>query len=327
MNAHRVKDEELHAYVDGRLDGDRRLAVERWLAEDAEAARRVEDYRAQAVLLHEMFDSVLREEPSRGVNDLTQQLKGRLAGNDNTPPWHARPLVRVAAAVMLVVAGAAGGYLGRGTVAPTVTAQAPQPPAKRATLQTFAEEAAQAHRFYTADERFQVEMGAEDQGALDSWLSQRVGRSIFGPDLSKAGYRLIGGRSLPTDTGAGAQYMYLNDQGKRITLFVGQPPAGQEASFSFAQNGDVATFYWVEGGLAYALIGRLSRDELLGITKAVYEDVKAGPKPRQPAAPAPQPPQAQQPVQQPAEQPQPQMQHQEQNPVQPISDTQKPKES
>ncbi|WP_029009787.1 anti-sigma factor family protein [Azospirillum halopraeferens] len=323
MDAHRVKDEELHAYVDGRLDGDRRLAVERWLAEDAEAARRVEDYRAQAALLHEMFDSVLREEPPRGVNDLTQQLKGRFAGNDNVPTWHARPLVRVAAAVMLLVVGAAGGYLGHGAMVPVEVAKAPAPAPDRPTLQTFAAEAAKAHRFYTADERFQVEMGAEDQGALDSWLSHRVGRSIFGPDLSGAGYRLIGGRSLPTETGPGAQYMYRNDQSKRITLFVGQPPAGQEASFSFAQNGDVATFYWVEGGLAYALIGRLSKDELLGITKAVYEDVKAGRKPRQPA---PQP-QAQQPVQQPAEQPQPQMQHQEQNPVQPVSDTLKPKDS
>ncbi|MGQ9370479.1 anti-sigma factor family protein [Azospirillum sp. A39] len=313
-------DEELHAYVDGCLDGDRRLAVERWLAEDAEAARRVEDYRAQAALLHEIFDPVLREAPTDAAHELTLQLKGRLAGNDNVPPWHARPLVRVAAAVMLVVAGASGGYLGRSAVAPAPVTVA-QPVAKRATLQTFAEEAAQAHRFYTADERFQVEMGAEDQGALNSWLSHRVGRSVFGPDLSKVGYRLIGGRSLPTDTGAGAQYMYINDQSKRITLFVGQPPAGQEASFSFAQNGDVATFYWVEGGLAYALIGRLSKDELLGITKAVYEDVKAGPKPAQPAEQPPQQPMAPQPAEQ------PQMQRQEQNPVQPISDTQKSKES
>ncbi|HYF89986.1 anti-sigma factor family protein, partial [Azospirillum sp.] len=64
MNAHqgigRVTEDELHAYVDGQLDGSRRLAVERWLAEDPDAARRADDYRAQAMLLHEMFDTVLR---------------------------------------------------------------------------------------------------------------------------------------------------------------------------------------------------------------------------------------------------------------------------
>lgn len=311
MTAHRMKEDDLHAYVDGQLDGDRRLAVERWLAEDPEAARKVEDYRAQTALLHEIFDSVLREDSAPETRELADKLKGRIAGNDNRPAWHARAWVRMAAAVMLVVSGAAGGYFGRGATGPSPVVQQ-----QRQTLLTFAEEAAQAHRFYTADERYQVEMGADDPGALDSFLSQRVGKDVFGPDLSKVGFRLIGGRSLPTDLGAGAQYMYVNDQGKRITLFVGAPPAGQSNSFSFAQNGDVATFYWVEGQLAYALIGRLSRDEMLGITKAVYDDVKAG---RRLAPPPPRPnPEETKPEHREGEQ---------NNGVQPVSDTHKPKDS
>lgn len=311
MTAHRLKDEDLHAYVDGYLDGDRRLAVERWLADDQDAARRVEDYRAQAALLHEIFDPVLREEFAPEIHSLAEQLKGRIAGNDNRPAWHAKPWVRMAAAVLLLVGGAAGGYVGRGVTTPSPATQQ-----QRQTLLTFAEEAAQAHRFYTADERYQVEMGADDPGALDSFLSQRVGKEVFGPDLSKAGYRLVGGRSLPTDLGAGAQYMYINEQGKRITLFAGSSPAGQSNSFSFAQNGDVATFYWVEGQLAYALIGRLSRDELLGITKAVYDDVKAGRR----LAPPPPNPEEKNPDQQ-------RRDGEQGNGVQPVSDTHKPKDS
>lgn len=316
MNAHqalgRVTEDELHAYVDGQLDGNRRLAVERWLAEDPEAARRAEDYRAQAILLHEMFDTVLREPPSDKVQELSDRLKGRIAFNDNRPAWHARPLVRFAAAVMLVVAGAAGGWMGRG-----VDQQAGAPVAQqRQTLATFAQEATQAHRFYTSDERFQVELGADNQDELNGWLSKRMGRDVFGPDLGRVGYRLIGGRSLPTDLGAGAQYMYANDANKRITLFVGAPQGGNQSNFSFTQNGDVATFYWVEGPLAYALAGRLSKEELLEIAKAVYQDVKAGP-PRREA-----PPEQQQ------QQQQPQQQQQEQPAgVQPISDTHKAKES
>lgn len=316
MDAQTVKDDDLHAYVDGHLHGERRIAVERWLAEDAEAQRRVESYRAQTALLHELFDPVLREAPGDELREMTERLKGRLAGNDNTPAWHARTWVRAAAAVTLIIAGAAGGWFGRQTVEPTKVAvvQQPRPP-----LQTFAAEAAQAHRFYTADDRFQVEMNADDPGALDSFLSQRVGRSVFGPDLSRVGYRLVGGRSLPTELGAGAQYMYASEHGKRITLFAGPAQQGQEGSFSFAQQGDVATFYWVEGALAYALIGRLSRDELMGITKEVRSDLKAGPRSREEARP-PQPPAQPQPTQQP-EQPQ------EPNPVQPVSDTHKPKAS
>lgn len=306
MNAHRVTDDELHAYVDGQLAPERRLVVERWLADDPEAARRAEDYRAQSALLHEIFDPVLREPASDPVHDLTEKLRGRVAGNDNVPAWHAKPWVRMAAAVMLVVAGAGGGWFGRGAVnnAPAVQ--------QRETLATFAHEASQAHRFYTSDERFQVELGADNQDELNSWLSKRVGREVFGPNLDKVGYRLIGGRSLPTDLGAGAQYMYINDQNKRITLFVGAPQAGNPSKFSFTQNGDVATFYWVEGSLAYALAGRLSKEELLGIAEAVYNDVKAGPPRRE----QPQP-----------EEQQNQPHEQQQNGVQPVSDTQKPKDS
>ncbi|PWC33107.1 anti-sigma factor [Azospirillum sp. TSO35-2] len=310
MNAHRVTEDELHAYVDGQLDGNRRLAVERWLADDPDAARRADDYRLQSALLHDLFDTVLREPPSDAVHDLTDRLKGRIALNDNRPAWHARPLVRFAAAVMLVVAGAAGGWLGRGEEQRAAAPIAQQ----RQTLATFAEEATEAHRFYTSDERFQVELGADNQDELNGWLSKRMGRDVFGPDLGRVGFRLIGGRSLPTDLGAGAQYMYVNDADKRITLFVGAPQAGNPSKFSFTQNGDVSTFYWVEGPLAYALAGRLSKEELLKIAEAVYADVKAGPPRRDPP---------------PEKQPQQQQQQQQEQPagVQPISDTQKAKDS
>ena len=314
MNAQRVTDDELHAYVDGQLAPERRLFVERWLADDPDAARRAEDYRAQAALLHELFDPVLREPASGPVEELTDKLRGRMPGNDNGAPWHGRAWVRMAAAVMLVVAGAGGGWLGRGAVDESPVVQ------QRQTLQTFAEEATQAHRFYTSDERFQVELGADNQDELNSWLSKRVGRDVFGPDLGKVGLRLIGGRSLPTEQGAGAQYMYVNDANKRVTLFVGAPRSGNASKFGFSQNGDVATIYWVEGPLAYALAGRMPKEDLLRIAEAVYSDVKAGPR-----RPEPPPQQNQQP---PQDQPQPQPQ-QDQQPggVQPISDTHKPKDS
>ena len=69
----------------------------------------------------------------------------------------------------------------------------------------------------------------------------------------------------------------------------------------------------MEGQLAYALAGRLSKEELLEIAKAVYQDVKAGPPRREP----------------PQQEQQPQQQQQQDQPagVQPVSDTHKPKES
>jgi anti-sigma factor RsiW len=286
MVARPVDDRDLHAYVDGCLDPQRRIEVEACLAEDPASAERVNAYRSQIDQLHELFDDVLGEQSTPAMDDLQNRLAGKMAGNDNyRRGWLRSPFARMAAAVVLLLAGGTGGWMLRDPE-PTVVEQQ-QPP-----LQSFAQEAVQAHTFYASDNRFAVEMGGEDRGALDSWLSERLGRRIFGPDLSSAGFRLIGGRSLPTATGVGAQYMYENDGKRRLTLFVGTPKAGQEAAFSFVQKGDVSMFYWVEGSIAYALIGRLDRDQLMNITQTVYRELKIRNVPPAPPPAAPPPPEA-----------------------------------
>ncbi|HSK40577.1 MAG TPA: anti-sigma factor [Arenibaculum sp.] len=268
MAGRAIKDSELHAYVDGWLEPERRLEVEAYLVRDAEAAARVNAYRMQTEALHSLFDPVVAEDlPAPELTGLRDRLTARLAGNDNRRGgWLSSTWMRSAAAVVVLVSGVAGGWFLNEFERVGVA----RPP-----LQTFAEEAVQAHAFYTAS-RFAVEMGAEDPGALDTWLSQRLGRSIFGPDLTSVGYRLIGGRSLPTAHGAGVQYMYENDAQRRLTLFVSVPNGGQEAAFSYVQQGDISMFYWLEGSLAYALIGQVGRDDLMGIAQAVYRDFKTG---------------------------------------------------
>ena len=73
-----MRDSDLHAYVDGQLDSARRIEVETWLAEDEEAARRVEAYRAQNAALHSLFDSILNERLDGRLADLGEQLGERL---------------------------------------------------------------------------------------------------------------------------------------------------------------------------------------------------------------------------------------------------------
>jgi len=286
MVARPVDDRDLHAYVDGCLDSQRRIEVEAWLAEDPASAERVNAYRSQIDQLHDLFDGVLREPATPAMDEMHDRLSGQMAGNDNRRRgWLHSPFARMAAAVVLLLAGGTGGWVLREQEPATVEQEQP-------TLQNFAQEAVQAHTFYASDNRFAVEMGGEDRGALDSWLSERLGRRIFGPDLSASGFRLIGGRSLPTTTGAGAQYMYENESKRRLTLFVGTPKAGQEAAFSYVQKGDVSMFYWVEGSIAYALIGRLERDQLMNITQTVYRELKIRNVPPPPPPAAPPPPEA-----------------------------------
>ncbi|MEI6558431.1 MAG: anti-sigma factor [Rhodospirillaceae bacterium] len=280
-----MRDSDLHAYVDGQLDSARRIEVETWLAEDEEAARRVEAYRTQNATLHSLFDSILKEPADGRLVDLGERLGQRLDAAAARRSWWSQPgWRRLAAAVTFIAAGLGAGWLGRGQV---VTVPVAQAPAGQPTLQAFAEEATQAHTFY-AHSRFEVEMGADNQDALNNWLSERLGRSVFGPDLGAIGYRLIGGRSLPAEGGAVAQYMYETEGGNRLTLFVGTPKADQQSAFSFVKHGEIASFYWAEGVLSYALVGRFERDQLMSIAQTVHQKLKSGPSPR----PAPAPPQA-----------------------------------
>ena len=67
MVARPVDDRDLHAYVDGCLDTQRRIEVEAWLAEDPASAERVNAYRSQIDQLHDLFDGVLRVLPAAQI--------------------------------------------------------------------------------------------------------------------------------------------------------------------------------------------------------------------------------------------------------------------
>lgn len=174
-----------------------------------------------------------------------------------------------------------------------------------APAQRFAQQAAVAHAVYQPEVRHPVEVAAAQQEHLVQWLSKRLGLQLKLPVLAADGYELVGGRLLPGDTGARAQFMYQNSQGERITLYLGgltppddaiataarpvdkdgkdgQPaPPGTNSSaaeattaFQFTQEGPVPSFYWTDAGFGYALSGQLSRTELLNLATTVYRQLQ-----------------------------------------------------
>ena len=137
-----------------------------------------------------------------------------------------------------------------------------------------------AHVVYAPEVRHAVEVAAEQQEHLVQWLSKRLGRPLKVPDLSAQGYELVGGRLLPGENGARAQFMYQAAGGERITLYlgamdgaVGMSERRQETAFSFSNAGPAPGFYWVDQGFGYALSGKLPREALLRIAEAVYQQL------------------------------------------------------
>ena len=92
--------------------------------------------------------------------------------------------------------------------------------------------------------------------------------------LVAEGYELVGGRLLPGESGAVAQFMYQDAKGKRLTLYVSRLAAeNRDTAFRFSQEDKVAVFYWIDGALGYALSGELPKADLLNIATTVYKQI------------------------------------------------------
>ena len=243
----KLSEDDLHAYVDDRLDPERRRAVEAELAQSPEDVARAAAYREQAAALHALYDPVLGEPVPERLRNLRPSGRG----------------ARYAIAAGWLIAGAALGWL-----AHELASDLPQ------SRPTLARQAAVAHAVYSPEVRHPVEVGAAEQEHLVNWLSKRLGAKLRTPLLTKEGYELVGGRLLPGDSGAVAQFMYQDAKGKRLTLYVSRLAAeNRDTAFRFSQEDKVAVFYWIDGRLGYALSGELPKPELLEIATSVYRQL------------------------------------------------------
>lgn len=253
-----IEDADLHAFVDNELDEERRIRVEAWLADHSADRQKVEAWRQQKRDIRSRFDSVL-DEP------IPIAIEAALAGGRRVP-FESR-FVRAAAAVLVFAAGAVLGWGGR-----DFYVDRDQP------IQQLVRQAVGAHVMYVAEVRHPVEVAANEPH-LVPWLSRRLGHAVLAPRLSEHGFELVGGRLLPDSGGPAAQFMYEDKGGRRVTLYVRTGLQGPDTAFRFAMERDVAAFYWVDGPLGYALIGRVPREQLLTLSRLVYEDYeKAAPK-------------------------------------------------
>ena len=231
---------------------ERRAEIEHEIAQNADARAEIAAYRQQVEALHALYDPVLGEPiPDRMSSDTIQR---RLAARTR------RRAAQLVAAVILVLIGSAGGWYLRPLQAPPNTEM----------TMSLADEALLAHRVYTAERRHAVEVPASDEAHLVRWLSARLETELRTPDLKDAGYYFIGGRLLPSPEGPAAQFMYEDDTGERLTLYIRPDPGTEETRFEYVSEDGVGAFYWVEGRFGYALIGAQPRDPLLRAARLVY---------------------------------------------------------
>lgn len=250
---HPLDEERLQAYVDDRLDPEARAETEARLAADPQLAKRAAAYIRQRKALHETFDPVLDEPlPARLRRAPMRQ-------------WLPVSLTRAAAVgVIGLLAGGGLGWFG-------ATALHPDQTPRVAKTTVLAREAATAYAVYTPEVLYPVTVRADQKSHLLAWLSKRLGQRLHAPDLSQYGYHLIGGSLLPANAGPAAQFMYQNDAGQRLTLYVTVPKPGENpTAFHYAKQHGISVFYWIDRDMGYALAARLDRAQLLRIAHGIY---------------------------------------------------------
>lgn len=269
-----VGEHDLHAFVDGELDDERRRRIEDHLQTSPDDAALVETWRRQNAALRAAFAHAAKEPLPLSLKAAAARAGATAAPGASPVNWsrfspskaaalramrrldaaapesRRRPALAFAAA-LLIAALAAGG---------AVLAFLRSAPPKEERVERFvspggfAARATAAYATFAPDSR-PVEIGADKAAELSAWLAERAG---FGaaPDLRPL-LKLVGGRIVPGVDGPAGFLLYETQDGVRAGLYferaAGPPPMAEPPK----APADFALLEWRAAGMAFVLLGPL----------------------------------------------------------------------
>ncbi|MEE1657320.1 anti-sigma factor [Microvirga sp. CF3062] len=252
-----IGEDDLQAFVDGRLGSSRHEAVRAYLDDHPALADQVK-------LEIDLREALRARLAFKAAEPVPSRLRiANLMAAQRRPSWGRNAAVAAAVAGLFIgtVLGAAGGVWWVGSDHRAGT--------------SVAGNAIAAHRIYVGERLHPVEVPAEQEAHLVQWLSRRVGKPLTAPNLTVQGYRLIGGRLLPDSGEAAALFMYENAGGNRLTLYARSGGTEEQTSFRFESRDDVSAFSWIDNGLSYVVTAKAERAQLLPIAETIYRQLEA----------------------------------------------------
>ena len=250
-----ITENDLQAFVDSALDAERRHEVAEYLLTNEEAAARVSAYERQASALRAAMDPVAQEPVPSRLN-LSNIAAGR------KPSFSPRYLQMAAAAVVLIAVGATGGWTMKSYSLPPTEGVA-----------ALAQEASASYKVFAPDRLRPVEVRADGTRAVAQLASATLGPGAIVPDLSKAGYRLMGGRVVSTVHGPGVLFMYDDDKGSRLVMLSRRMLVDQDKPMAKYADGSIGGWSWADNGVGFSLVGSIPADALHPIADDVRSQV------------------------------------------------------
>ncbi|MFC2253978.1 anti-sigma factor [Labrys portucalensis] len=238
-----ISEDDLHAYIDGALDEARRAEIASYLEAHPEIAARFGSYADDRSGLRSAFAAIAEEPIPTRLNlahMIDRQRRPRISG-----------LWAAAAAVLLLAVGGSGGWLLREMTS------IPQEG-----VGALAREASANFSAYASDNVRPVEIRADKATELADWAAERMGRKPALPDLSKAGYRLMGGRVVSTPHGPALMLMYDDDRGGRLVMLTRPMAVDQDKAMAAHTEGKVDGWSWASRGMGYSLVGTMPAEAL-----------------------------------------------------------------
>jgi anti-sigma factor RsiW len=227
-----VSRQDLHDYVDGRLDPSSRARIAHYLATHPDAAATVESYRAQNAALRVLYDEVL-DEP------VPAQMRALLRWHPRAQKGH-RFALAVAIFLAVLASGAVGWWF-RGAYMGDAPA-----------LSRFVAEAEQAYQHARQGTASASDAAALTGAAPAAIASRRLGVAVTLPDLADAGLMLAGMHFIADRGDEAAVITYRDAYGRPALLLIERLNVG-DVPPQLAGDGTVTTLYRVRHGVGYAL--------------------------------------------------------------------------
>jgi anti-sigma factor RsiW len=247
-----INEEDLHAYVDGFLDAERRAQVERCFAVHPDVAARIRAWQAGRAALRDAL-AWKASEPVPASLSLAELMRLRAARRIGVG--------LLAASVVLALAiGGVAGWVLRG-------------PGGATGVVAVAQEAVIAHRLLLSGIPPATPEAREgDAAGIATWARSVLGDAVRPPDLSAAGYRLTGGRLVPTGDGLGGVFLYGGGNGNRLTVFMRRMRDGTVSS-PMREMGDAPGYAWVSDGVGVSLISDQAMSGLHGLANTIRSEM------------------------------------------------------
>ncbi len=244
-SAQPIREEELHAFIDGELPSDRAGMVAAAVEADPILAARVAAFAADKAALAAAYRPIGRQPVPASWIALIERAAAAPTRRRKGPPW-VRWAVGLAACLVLALGGVA-----------LLEQQGPPEGSILAQAEAARQEQTLALRRLTG-------AALADVPTRDAELTHAVGLKLRAPDLARLGWNLV-----EIDLYAKAAALRYRAEGDRtLTLFV-RPSTGAPR-FDLFETGAVRVCLWQDEVVGAVMMGEMSAGQMMRVAGAAY---------------------------------------------------------